>query len=157
MARLAMPAQRSARGWASVKGKALQAFWAARGQTPGYAGCQTAGGVTPPGRWPNYHHSSACQTRRAEWEHEGMVRSEAAMTVMKRPREALEGEQEPVRDSRPRQEAASSSSGPVTQPRLPPTVAEPIGQDMNINGKVEEKIQRGCKRARDDQNYEECM
>ena len=86
-----------------------------------------------------------------------MVRSEAAMTVMKRPREALEEEQEPVRDSRPRQEAASSSSGPVTQPRLPPTVAEPIGQDVNIDDKAEEEIQRGLERARDDQNYEEFM
>ena len=83
-----------------------------------------------------------------------MVRSEAATAAMKRPRETLEEGQEPVRDTRPRQEAASSSSGPVVQSRLPPTVAEPIGQDVNTDDKAEEEIQRGLKRARDDQNYE---
>ena len=85
-----------------------------------------------------------------------MVRSEAA-TAAKRPHEIAEEEQELMRDTRPRQEAASSSSGPVTRTRLPPTVAEPIGQDMNIDDKAEEEIQRGMKRARGDQNYEEFM
>eukprot|EP00972_Heterocapsa_arctica_P010634 1560426-Heterocapsa_arctica.AAC.1 len=55
--RIPMLPARSAHGWVSTKLKNLRAFWDARGQTPGCAGCRTAAGNTPPSAWPNYHHS----------------------------------------------------------------------------------------------------